>query len=340
MEISIQNFLPLLHHNTFIRGEIEMSCLPALIDLYMERLENLFNTFGKSFSAEENEHLRSLLLGKLEEGFLVSPLSKLIFKYEPSQSPNTGITYSISYVVASITDQYNSWAANKEPPLFGSHADAKVMEVAAQVKMQLGSNPHILDIGAGTGRNTFPLARMGYQVDALEMTPAFVEQLQALAQNENLPVNVIPHDILDPLTRLKPLTYNLVICSEVTSHLRDVNQLRLLFAKACDYVQHDGLFLFNAFITNPDYEPSDLHRQISELAWSSFFTGEDLQNALVNLPMEIISNESVIDFERDHLPPEAWPPTSWFEEWSTGRNIFRSEVNPPVQLRWIVCKRL
>ncbi len=340
MEIPIQNFLPLLHRNTFIRGEIEMSCLPALIDLYMERLQTLFDAFGKSFTSDENEHLRSLLLGKLEEGFLVSPLSKLVFKYEPSQSPNTGITYTISYVISSITDQYNDWAVNKEPPLFGSHADAKVMEVAAQVKMLLGGNPHILDIGAGTGRNTFPLARMGYQVDALEMTPAFAEQLQTVVHNENLPVNVIPHDILDPLTRLKILTYDLAICCEVTSHLRDVNQLRLLFGKACDYIQRGGLFLFNAFITNPGYEPSNLHRQVAEIAWSTFFTEEDLQNALINLPMEIITNESVIDFERDHLPPEAWPPTSWFENWSTGRNIFPLETPPPVQLRWIICKRL
>ncbi len=340
MEIPIQNFLPLLQRNTFMRGEIEMSCLPALIDLYMERLRTLFDTFGKPFSPAENEHLRSLLLGKLEEGFSASPLSKLTFKYEPSQSPNTGITYTISYIISSITDQYNDWAATKEPPLFGSHADAKVMELAARVKEQLAYSPYILDIGAGTGRNTFPLARMGYQVDALEMTSAFAEQLQVIAQNENLPVNVIPYDILDPLTRLKTLAYNLVICCEVTSHFRDVDQLRLLFAKVCDYIQRGGVFLFNAFITDPNYEPSDLHRQISEIAWSTLFTEEDLQNALHNLPMEIITNESVVDFERAHLPPEAWPPTSWFESWSRGKDIFPLEMNPPVQLRWIVCQRL
>jgi len=337
---TIQNFLPLLHRNTFIRGEMEMPCLPALIDLYMERLQTLFTTFGKSFSPAENEHLRSLLLGKLEEGFRTSPLSKVVFRYEPSQSPNTGITYTITYTIGSITDQYNNWAATKEPPLFGSHADAKVMELAAQIKEQLGRDPYIVDIGAGTGRNTFPLARMGYQVDALEMTPAFTEQLQAIAQNENLPVNVIACDILNPLTRLKTLAYNLAICCEVTSHFRDADQLRLLLAKACDYLQHGGLLLFNAFMANEGYEPSPLDRQVSELAWSTIFTYQDLHNALDNLPMQIIANDAVLDFERSHLPPEAWPPTSWFESWSTGKDVFPLAEHSPIQLRWIVCKRL
>ena len=332
-----QKFLNIIHRNTFMRGELEMPCLPSLIDLYMDRLKTLFDTFGKSFSPDELDHLRLLLINKLVEGFRISPLTKLVFRYEPSQSPNTGITYTITYAIGSITDQYHNWATTKEPPLFGSHPDAKVMEVLAQ--MGEAHQLKVLDIGAGTGRNTLPISRLGAHVDALEMTPAFVQQLQNLAQTENLQISVIAGDILDPLIRLQTFCYNFVISAEVTSHFRDSNQLRLLLAKTCDYLQCGGMLLFNIFITNEGYNPEPLDREMSEIAWSTFFTYQDLNSALENLPLEIVSNDSVLEFERDRLPPEAWPPTGWFESWASGRDVFPLEQNPPIQLRWILCKR-
>lgn len=336
--MSTEKFLNVIHRNTFIRGELDFPCVPSLLDLYMERLKTLFDTFGKSFSQPELDHLRSLLTGKLEEGFRVSPLSKLIIRYEPSQSPNTGISYTITYSIGSIADHYHSWAVNKQPPLFGTHADAKAIDVLSQ----FGDIHQVkaLDIGAGTGRNTFALAKLGCTVEALEMTPAFVAQLQSQAEAENLPITAITGDILDPLVRLKPCAYHFILCSEVTSHFRDADQLRLLLAKACDYLQHGGFFLFNAFIADDDYEPSLLDRQMSEVAWSTIFTHQDLEKAFENLPIEMLEQTSVLDFERAHLPAEAWPPTGWFENWASGRDAFSSEEKPPMQLYWILCKRL
>ncbi len=332
-----QKFLSIIHRNTFMRGEFEMPCLPSLIDLYMDRLKTLFDTFGKSFSPDELAHLRSLLIDKLVEGFRISPLTKLVFRYEPSASPNTGITYTITYAIASITEQYHNWATTKEPPLFGSHPDAKVMEILAQ--MGEAHQLKVLDIGAGTGRNTLPIAKLGAHVDALEMTPAFVQQLQNLAEAENLPIGAIAGDILDPLIRLQTFAYNLVICAEVTSHFRDPNQLRLLLAKTCDYLQRGGMLLFNIFMVNDGYNPEPLDREMSEVTWSTFFTYQDLQTALENLPLEIVSNDSVLEFERDRLPSESWPPTGWFENWASGRDVFPLEEHPPIQLRWLLCRR-
>ena len=37
----------------------------------------------------------------------------------------------------------------------------------------------VLDIGAGTGRNTMALARRGHPVDAVEMTPKFADIIRA-----------------------------------------------------------------------------------------------------------------------------------------------------------------
>ncbi|MEB3336031.1 MAG: class I SAM-dependent methyltransferase [Leptolyngbyaceae bacterium] len=311
--------------------------MPALLDTYVERLATLFETWGKAFSAEEVEHLRFLLKDKLVEGFQVSSASQVVITYEPTPPPATGINYSITYTLTSIADQYNHWNSTRVPPLFGTHPDAKVMDLAAQLG---DSNPgKILDIGAGTGRNTLPLARLGLTVDALELTSGFAEKLRIAAQTENLSVNVIEGDFLDPLVRLRPLTYNLVICAEVISHFRDVNQLRLLLAKIYDYVCPGGLFLFSLFVAKNSYEPDQLTRELSEVTWSTLFTESDLQAAFEQLPLEIISSESVLEYERAHLPTEAWPPTGWFENWASGRDLFPLE-EPPMELRWVLCKRV
>ena len=40
------------------------------------------------------------------------------------------------------------------------------------------------------------------------------------------------------------------------------------------------------------------------------------------------------------LPPEAWPPTSWFESWALGSNLFDVPTgSSPFELRWLLCQR-
>ena len=92
-------------------------------------------------------------------------------------------------------------------------------------------------------------------------------------------------------------------------------------------------------MVNDGYNPEPLDREMSEVAWSTFFTYQDLQTALENLPLEIVSNDSVLEFERDRLPSESWPPTGWFENWASGRDVFPLEEHPPIQLRWLLCRR-
>ncbi|NEP43626.1 MAG: class I SAM-dependent methyltransferase, partial [Okeania sp. SIO2H7] len=70
-----------------------------------------------------------------------------------------------------------------------------------------------------------------------------------------------------------------------------------------------------------------------------FLEGE-LAAAMEELPLTIISNESALEYERQHLPAEAWPPTSWFQSWATGRDVFPiADGRPPMELRWILCQR-
>lgn len=330
-----------LNTRIYPRGELVMPCVPALLDHYVQRLKVLFETLGKGFSEAEIEQLRQVLGRRLEEGFRTSPHSSVILKYEAAKPPDVGLTCNLTTAISSVAEQYKNWTETRKPPLFGSHPDAKVMAVAKEELGQDPSSTPVLDVGAGTGRNTLPLARLGYLVHAIELTPAFVHQIQGSANGEGLPVVVTEGNILDPMVRMRPAHYKLAIVSEVTSHFRDADQLRLLMAKMCDVLRTGGLLLFNLFLTVDGYEPDPRVKEMSEIAWSRLFTPAELKSAMDGLPLEIISNESVIEYEQKHLPAEAWPPTGWFVNWATGRDLFPI-VNgqPPMELRWILCKRI
>lgn len=325
---------------TAATGELSLPCVPAMLDEHLNLIVGVLRALGQQLSPTDIDSLRQGLAAKLAEGFRASPHARLSLKFTPP-SPTEGLTsglkLSTHLQVASMQDKYDGWVKNRSGPLFGSHADAKLLEVAKSL-----SDPErspILDVGAGTGRNSFPLARQSFPVDAVELTPVFAEQMLAIALAENLPVRIFQGNILDPQLNLHPGYYQLAFLSEVISHFRNLDRVRLLLAKLCAALQRNGLLLFNVFLAVDGYEPDESVRQMAEVVWSYLLTRSELQLAMQGLPLEILSDESVYEYEKTHLPPSSWPPTGWFVNWATGRNIFPFEQTPPVELRWILCRR-
>ena len=322
-------------------GELVMPCVPAMLDLHMKQILGLLQGLGINLTPAEIDSLRLSIAKRLAEGFEASPFSRLVFKYQPptaTQGLTSGLKLTTSILdKIGIEDKYNRWIKTRSGPLFGSHPDAKVMAIAATLTEP--SNAPILDVGAGTGRNTMPLARRGHPVQALELTPAFAQQILIDAQKENLPVGVTQGNVLDRRLYLEPNHYSLALVAEVIPHLRDLEQVRTLLAKMCEAIKPGGLLLFNVFLTVDGYEPSDKVRQMAQIAWSYLLTPKEFASVVQGLPLEIKSNESAFEYERAHQTPEAWPPTNWFVSWSTGRNIFPVEEQPPVELRWILAVR-
>ncbi|MEB3343152.1 class I SAM-dependent methyltransferase [Okeania sp.] len=320
-------------------GELIVPCLPGMLEYYMNIVENLFSHLGRPMPDERKQQLRKMLETKLVEGFNASATSMLVIQYELVKPPKKGMACQVNIRTPTLAEEYKYWVEKRKPPLFGSHPDAKVLAVVGELSENGALK--ILDVGGGTGRNALPLARNGHYVDILELTPTFIEELHKAIATENLPINVMEGDILDPLTRLQPAFYQLAIAVEVVSHFRDVDDLRLFLAKMSDVICSGGLLLFNMFLAVDEYVPDKLVRDMAQLCWSSLFTCAELTKAMAGLPLEIISNQLVIEYERQHLPETAWPPTSWFESWATGRDIFPlANGKPPMELRWILCRRV
>lgn len=323
------------------RGELIFPCLPAMFDQYMQKLEGLLQVLDQTITPSEMAQLREMMHHHLSEGFQASPYSWLMIKYG-SDEPEKGLLgqfqINMQAIVPPPEKKYDLWPETRKDPLFGAHPDAKLIDVVTQIKNP--SEAPVLDIGAGTGRNSLPLARRGHSVDALELNPSFANQLSQLATHEGLPIMVTQADVLHQRLQLRSNFYQLAIASQLITDFKSVEQVRTLFTKVANGLQSGGYFLFNLFLTEDDYQPSQLMRELAVVHWSFLMTRLELQTALADLPLTIISDESAMAYEQTHLPESAWPPTAWYLNWASGQDVCPADGLSIMELRWILCQRV
>ena len=323
---------------TLSRGEVDFPCVPAMGERYTAQLVDMWRAIGRPFAPAELENLRQNVERALSTGYGASPFARMVVTYEAPPPPLAGIRYTIRLKEPTMEEHYAHWAAERKPPLFGEHPDCKVIAVAADLG-DPASVP-VLDVGAGTGRNAIPLARLGHRTDALEPVHVLAQQMRSRAEAEQIPLRVIEGDVLSADLSPAPGSYKLVVLSEVVSHFRSVEDVRVAFTKFANAVSPGGIVLVNTFLAMEGYKPDALARQVSETAWSRIFTRADFAFITDELPFDRVSDESVHEHEKTHLPSEAWPPTAWFVDWSQGRNVF--DLPPgkaPIDLRWLAYRR-
>jgi SAM-dependent methyltransferase len=319
-------------------GHLRLPSVPALLDHYTEMLAKLFALHGRTFAPAEVETMRGLLGEKLDEGFAIARNSFVHVDFQTDEPPKSSLSYKFYVESWTIEEEYAHWAQTRPPPLFGSRPDAKVTEVASSLGPP--ASAPVLDIGAGTGRNTLPLARAGFPAHAVELTPALAQILRETAEKEALTVTLFEGDALSAALELPKAHYALVILCEVVSDFRDEAAVKALFARAAELLRPNGILLFNAFLPVGGYQPDLLARQLSFVLWSTIFTREELRAAGAAHGFSLVSEESVYQFEKERCPPEAWPPTSAFEEWARGVDTFDLPMSrAPVEMRWLLWKK-
>jgi SAM-dependent methyltransferase len=324
-----------LHRRSVVNGSITLPAVPGMIDQYMTMCETLFSSVGRPFTTEQLAHVREVLEGQLAEAYANSPRSNIVITFDAPVG--TVLNYHVKAEWWTVEGAYENWISTRKPPLFGTEPDARVWAIASQAPDPAAYR--ILDIGGGTGRNTLALARRGHPVDVVEMTPKFAEMIRADAQRELLSVRVIERDIFateDDLRR----DYQLIMLSEVVSDFRSAQQLRAVFELAAQCLSGGGHLLFNAFLAKPGYTPDDGARELGQQCYTTIFTAQELAAAAAGLPLQLVADDSVYDYERAHLPDGAWPPTSWYADWVSGRDVFdlpRDEC--PIEMRWLAYQK-
>ena len=197
----------------------------------------------------------------------------------------------------------------------------------------------VLDIGAGTGRNALALARRGHPVDVVELTAKFADMIRSDAERESLDVRVIQRDVFATMDDLRR-DYQLILVSEVVPDFRTTQQLRGVFELAAQCLAPGGRLVFNAFLARHGYTPDNAARELGEQMYTSMFTRDEMSTAAAGLPLELVADDSVYEYEKAHLPDGAWPPTGWYAEWVSGLDVFDVErENSPIELRWLVYQK-
>jgi SAM-dependent methyltransferase len=244
------------------------------------------------------------------------------------------VNYQAKAQWSTVAEAYDAWVATRQPPYFGTHPDARVWALATEADSS--ADCPVLDLGAGTGRNALALARRGHPVDAVEMSGGFAAIVRDEAAKESLPVRVIERDVFASRDDLRR-DYGLIILSEVVSDFRTVDQLRGVFEMAADRLARGGRLVFNIFLARDGYEPDDAARELGQQVYTSIFTRSELSAAVAGLPLDLVADDSVFEYEQQNLPEGAWPPTGWYANWVSGLDVFDvPREASPIEMRWLV----
>jgi 2-polyprenyl-3-methyl-5-hydroxy-6-metoxy-1,4-benzoquinol methylase len=323
---------------TTLAGTIEFPALPGLLDHITQRLAELVAGFSRALGPNETSTLRNLVARGLDQAQETSPNSRIAVKIKAEEGHD--IAFEIEVRPVTLKERYEIFESKGAGPLFGRAPDAMVLSTAA--KLGAPSEARVLDVGAGTGRNAIPLAQLGHPVTAIEPTPSFAEQLRNSASGEQLPVTIDTQDFLSPECVVDRGQYRLAVISEVLTHFGRLDDVRVAFSKLAEALAPGGLVVANVFVVSHWYKPEPLARGIAEMVWSCFYAEQELDFITAELPFEKVADEPALEYEKERQSPKNWPPTPWFEDWASGRNVFETNrgVSTPIDLRWLVFRRL
>ena len=312
-------------------GQIRLPAVPALLQEIEDVCVQTFVPLGVSFTDEERSQLRSVLTSQLLEAYETSPRAEIVIAYEVPVGLR--VHYTVTLETPSLDDVYDQWVSTRQPPYFGTEPDARVMALAV-------AGCPVLDIGTGTGRNALALARRGHPVDAVELSSRFAAIVRDASEQESLPLRVLEGDVFSSSLDLRD-DYGLVVLSEVVPDFRSPAQLRQMFEMASACLACGGELVFNVFLPKPGYSPDAAARQLGLQVYSAIFTASELAEAVKDLPLSLVADDSVYDYEQRHLPEGGWPPTSWYANWVSGLDVFDlPRQDSPIEMRWLVYRKM
>jgi SAM-dependent methyltransferase len=324
-----------MYRRTMAEGQIMVPAVPGLLDEYVQLCGNVCASLGVEYTPEQSVQLKRVLEAELAKAFKGSQRSDIVISF---QVPfGTGMNYHVKAEWRTIEADYDHWVATRPPPLFGTEPDARVLALASEAEDP--TTHRVLDVGAGTGRNAFALARRGHPVDAVEMAPKFADIMRSEAESESLGVRVIQSDVFTAVEGVHE-EYQLMVLSEVVPDFRTTHELRGVFELAADCVAPGGRLVFNAFLARPGYTPDDAARELGQQCNTMIFTRDEVTSAVADLPFELVADDSAYEYEQTHLPEGAWPPTGWFAGWASGLDVFDvPREESPIELRWLVYRK-
>lgn len=120
----------------------------------------------------------------------------------------------------------------REPGRYALDPDAHPRSLLTQQTLRLlrGRNPgRALDIGAGEGADAIRLALLGYEVDAVELSPVGAKKIERFAEEAGVKVRVLAGDIRD---FTPDESYDVIVCNGVLHYVPDKRAVVELMQRA------------------------------------------------------------------------------------------------------------
>ena len=178
--------------------------------------------------------------------------------------------------------------------VFGCHPDRMLADLVEQRRL----TGRALDLGAGEGRNSFYLARRGFTVDAQDVSPRAVRELQVMARRHALPVSAAAGDIRDLGVRRGPThlrgPYDLVVADTVLCHL-PLPEARATALQIIS-LMNPGAWLYASAFATDDPRESEFAPLVQ-----TYFEVADFCDLFTELAHERCGKTSLVDHR--HGPP-------------------------------------
>jgi SAM-dependent methyltransferase len=104
-----------------------------------------------------------------------------------------------------------------------------------------GTNCIAVDLGAGSGFQSIPLAKLGFQVTAVDLSRKLLEELNIKA--EGLIIKTIADDLLNFPAHIKEKAGLIVCMGDTLTHLNSKTAVTQLFEKVYLYLNEGGTFI-------------------------------------------------------------------------------------------------
>jgi 2-polyprenyl-3-methyl-5-hydroxy-6-metoxy-1,4-benzoquinol methylase len=145
--------------------------------------------------------------------------------------------------MGSVDDHYRSHLAPVYVWMSGGF-DAALARGGAEIETVL-PNPwrgsHAVDLGAGFGMHSIPLARRGCSVLAIDTSAHLLEQMKERVSS--LPVTVVEDDLLG-FQQYQDRPADLILCmGDTLTHLPDTASVSTLFTRVAESLRPGGMFI-------------------------------------------------------------------------------------------------
>jgi len=321
-----------------VQGTIIFPAIPCLRDDFCRRLLELFSVFDRPCTETEAKSLQQLLDQELQRAFVLTPQARVSVRYASAKPPQKGLACKVELALLRLYDRAEALLKAQANYLETLTPMTKVMDVAAGLTDKTGT---ALVAGVATAQYALPLAKQGWEVDAIDLAEPFANQLKTLADQFTQPFNAFAADILNPQLTLNPESCSLVVITNFATRLQTPQALRLLTKKLAPAMRSGSVCLLELFLTINAYAPDTVAKEMARSSGSTLFTRADLDAACADLPLEIVEITPQIAYEQQHRPAEVKPLDPSYIYWALGGQVFAIDANhtSPAQLQWVMLRR-